>query len=141
MQGFWDSSAIVPWCVFVENPQPARRLLRQYTPVVWWGTGVEVVSAICRGGRQGLLPAHYQEVANHRLAVLRESWREIQPTNLLRDLAEACLDRHELRAADAFQLGAALVWCNEKPRNRAFLCRDLRLQAAARAEGFSIIDL
>ena len=81
------------------------------------------------------------EVANRRLMLLRKIWREIQPTNLLRDRAETCLERHELRAADAFQLAAALVWCNEKPKNRAFLCRDLRLREAARHQGFSIVEL
>jgi hypothetical protein len=65
----------------------------------------------------------------------------MQPTNRLRDLAETCLHRHQLRAADAFQLAAALVWCNEKPRNRAFLCRDIRLTEAARQEGFTAIEL
>jgi hypothetical protein len=108
---------------------------------VWWGTSVEVVSALCRRRREKVLSGQYLEEANRRLALLRKSWREIQPTDRLRDLAEACLDRHELRAADAFQLAAALAWCNEKPRNRAFLCRDLRLQAAARIEGFSIVEL
>jgi predicted nucleic acid-binding protein len=108
---------------------------------VWWGTGVEVVSALYRRRRQGVLPAQYHDAANRRLALLRKSWREIQPTNRLRDLAEACLDRHELRAAEALQLAAALVWCNQKPKNRAFLCRDLRLREAARLEGFSIVEL
>jgi predicted nucleic acid-binding protein len=141
MPGFWDSSALVPLCASTENPARGRRLLRQYTPVVWWGTSVEVVSALCRRRREKVLSGQYLEEANRRLALLRKSWREIQPTDRLRDLAEACLDRHELRAADAFQLAAALAWCNEKPRNRAFLCRDLRLQAAARIEGFSIVEL
>jgi len=141
MQGFWDASAVVPLCASIENPGAGRRLLRQYTPVVWWGTGVEVVSALYRRRRQGVLPAQYHDAANRRLALLRKSWREIQPTNRLRDLAEACLDRHELRAAEALQLAAALVWCNQKPKNRAFLCRDLRLREAARLEGFSIVEL
>jgi uncharacterized protein len=108
---------------------------------VWWGTRVEVVSALCRRRREKALSEQYLEVANRRLALLRKIWREIQPTDTLRDLAEACLDRHELRAADAFQLAAALIWCGEKPKNRPFLCRDLRLRAAARIEGFSIVEL
>jgi predicted nucleic acid-binding protein len=124
MPGFWDANALVPLCVPVENPGPSRRLLREYIPVVWWGTGVEVVSALYRRRREKLLSAQYLEVANRR-----------------RDFAEVCLERHELRAADAFQLASALVWCNERPKNRSFLCRDLRLRAAARTEGFSIVEL
>jgi predicted nucleic acid-binding protein len=109
--------------------------------VAWWGTGIEVVSALCRRRRQDVLSAQHHEAANLRVAVLRKTWREIQPTNRLRDIAETCLNRHELRAADAFQLAAALVWCNQKPKNRAFLCRDIRLREAARREGFAIIEL
>ena len=141
MPGFWDASAIVPLCASVENSGPIRRLLREHAPVVWWGTNVETVSALGRRRREGILSAPEHAAAIGRLALLRKAWREIQPTNRLRDLAEACLDRHEMRAADALQLAAALVWCSEKPKNRAFLCRDLRLQGAARREGFRIIDL
>jgi predicted nucleic acid-binding protein len=141
MPAFWDSSAIIPLFALEENPGTSRRLLRQYAPIVWWGTSVEVVSAICRRRREKALSTQYLEVANRRFTLLRLSWREIQPTNLLRDIAETCLERHELRAADAFQLAAALVWCNEKPKNRTFVCRDLRLLEAARSEGFSIVEL
>jgi predicted nucleic acid-binding protein len=141
MPGFWDSSAIVPLCVPFEKAAQGHRLLRQHVPVVWWSTHVEVVGALCRLKRARVLAEEQYAAAGRRLESIRSGWREIQPTNLLRDLAEACLDRHELRAADAFQLAAALVWCNEKPKNRPFLCRDLRLRAAARAEGFSIVEL
>jgi hypothetical protein len=130
----------VALCVPVEKPGLSRPLLRQHSPVVWWGTGVEVTSALHRRRREGILSAQNHEAASRRLVLLRKSWREIQPTNRLRDLAETCLGRHELPAADAFQLAAALIWCSEKPKNRAFLCRDLRLRAAAREEGFSILD-
>jgi predicted nucleic acid-binding protein len=51
------------------------------------------------------------------------------------------LELHELRAADALQLAAALVWCSERPKNRPFLCRDARLIAAARQECFDVLAL
>jgi predicted nucleic acid-binding protein len=141
MPGFWDASAIVPLCVPVENPRQSRRFLREHSPVVWWSTGIEVASALGRLRRERVLLEEHHRACCRRLAVLRKIWREIQPTNRLRDIAETCLERHELRAADAFQLAAALVWCNEKPKNRAFLCRDIRLLQAARQEGFAIIEL
>jgi hypothetical protein len=125
----------------MENPGPSRRLMRQHAPVVWWGTQVEVAGSFCRLKRQQALSQEQYEAAGRRLALLRKSWREMQPTNRLRELAETCLNRHPLRAADAFQLAAALVWCNEKPRNRAFICRDNRLTEAARREGFTAIGL
>ena len=65
-----------------------------------------------------------------RLQLLRASWSEILPTEEVRDLAEALLIKHSLRAADSFQLAAALVWCGGKPRKRPFICFDVRLAEA-----------
>jgi hypothetical protein len=46
---------------------------------------------------------------------------------------------HPLRAADAFQLAAALLWCEEDPSRETFVCLDDRLLEAARREGFRIL--
>ena len=139
MPGFWDASAIVPLCVPAQNPGHGRRLLHQHAPVVWWGTTVEVISALARLKRERLLTEAQHLAASQRLEALQKVWREIQPTDRLRDLAKTRLDRYEIRAADALQLAAALVWCNERPKNRAFLCRDVRLREVARKEGFTPI--
>ena len=59
-----------------------------------------------------------------------------------RDEAERMLDAHgdlNLRAADAMQLGAALVSCEGRPRRRAFVTLDYDLGRAARSEGFDVI--
>ena len=61
-------------------------------------------------------------MAAARLAGLRGMWIEVQPTETVRDLAESLVQRHPLRAADATQLAAALIWCKRQPRNRAFVC-------------------
>lgn len=139
MPGFWDASAIVTLCVPAQNSGNNRRLLRKYPPVVWWGTSVEATSALARLHRQDFLTDPQYHGARERLEVLQKSWREIQPSTRLRELAELQLDRHELRAADALQLAAALIWCNQRPRNRHFLCRDVKLQLAASKEGFSLV--
>jgi len=123
------------------NPHQSRRLLHEHAPVVWWATNVEIQSALARLKRERVLPDKHYSAALQRLSVLRLGWREIQPTNRLRDIAGNRLDLHELRAGDALQLAAALVWCNEKPKNRAFLCRDIRLREAARREGFDVLEL
>jgi uncharacterized protein len=141
MPGFWDASALVPLCVPVNSPQHSRKLLHQHTPVVWWATNVEVQSALARMKRERLLIDRHYSAALQRLSVLRKGWREIQPTNRLRDIAGSRLELHDLRAADALQLAAALVWCNERPKSRAFLCRDVRLREAAQREGFDVLDL
>jgi predicted nucleic acid-binding protein len=115
--------------------------LHQHAPVVWWATSVEVQSALARLKRERLLLDREYSAALKRLSVLRKGWREIQPTSRLRDIAGSRMELHELRAADALQLAAALVWCSEKPKNRPFLCRDVRLREAARREGFDVLEL
>jgi predicted nucleic acid-binding protein len=141
MTGFWDASAVVPLCVPVQDSGRGRHLLREHALVVWWGTSLEVLSALARLRRQRLLDDYQLKAALERLAELRKSWREVQPTERVRDLAERLLERDDLRAADALQLAAALVWCREHPRRRAFLCRDLRLKQAAHHEGFTAVDM
>jgi hypothetical protein len=76
-----------------------------------------------------------------RLTELRQRWIEVQPTEVLRDLAEVLLQRHPLRAADAMQLAAALIWAKQLPRKRVFVCLDSRLAEAASKEGFSVQTL
>lgn len=66
-----------------------------------------------------------------RAAFIVEKLPEVQPT------AQTLLRIHPLRAADALQLGAALVWANHRPMRRLFLTFDQRLAEAARGEGFT----
>ena len=141
MPAFWDASAIVPVCVPVQDHRALRHALRKHPPVVWWGTRIEVRGAVRRLCRSGLLTEEQGAAARSRLEQLARSWREVQPTERLRELAENLLDRHTLRAADALQLAAALVWSQGRSRGRSFLCRDLRLAEAARREGFSVIEI
>jgi predicted nucleic acid-binding protein len=119
--------------------QPSLEILSQYKTVVWWGTPVEISSAVATLNRQGDLTIRERQFAIQRLALLRLSWREIQPTLHVRDLAESHIDRYALRSADALQLAAALDWCNERPKRHNFLCCDRRLTEAARQVGFSVI--
>ena len=66
------------------------------------------------------------------------SWSEIHPTDLVRELALILLERFRLRAADALQLAAAMVWCRQKPRNRIFVSNDVKLSGAAIDLGFDV---
>jgi len=78
------------------------------------------------------------DASRNRLDELLGSWREILPTDSLRELACVQLERFPIRAADALHLGAALIWCNRKPRGRLFVCNNLRLGDAARQAGFTV---
>lgn len=106
--------------------------------IVWWGTPVEVKSALARLKRDGEINDKEYDQAIKKLEILRNSWSEITPTIRVRNIAEALPSTHAVRAADALQLAAALVWTNEKPRNKPFVCFDKLLIAAARAQGFAV---
>lgn len=137
---FWDSSALVPLCVHEVTSRQAQSQLRKSLPVVWWGSPVEVHSAISRLHRLGKLKDVEKQGALSRLGVLTRGWREILPGDPVRDLATRLLDAHELRAADSFQLAAALVWCQQRPSRRTFVCADQRLSRAAQAAGFTVLE-
>ena len=138
---FWDTSALVPLCVRQQGTSLLRQLVRQYALVVWWATSVEARSAFARDLRSGILTAVEHEQAQQRLEALRSIWREVQPTEPLRALAESLLDRYQLRAADALQLAAAYTWSLNRPFNRHLISGDKRLLQAAGAVGFRVIQI
>jgi len=136
---FWDTSALVPLCV-QQKPSPAvRRLLKQYQIVVWWGTSVEMRSAFERLLRMGQVKVPEHVAAGLRLARLRRGWREVLPSEPLRSQAEALLAQFPLRAPDALQLAAALVWSSGAPQNCVFFSEDKQLLEAARLSGFQTV--
>ena len=139
---FWDTSAVVPLCFFQPQSAQAHLMLRQFgNQVTWWATVVEAVSALNRLAREGLLAKEDKQKALNRLGRLRKSWNEIQPSVDLRDSAERLLGVHKLRAADALQLSAALMWCRQRPRDRSFIVGDEDLANAAEIEGFTVVRL
>jgi len=138
---FWDSSALIPLCVHEQTSSQARTLARQYSPVVWWATPVEISSAIGRLVRSGDLLDPAWLAARNRLGVLSKGWREVLPSDRLRALAQDLLAQYALRAADSLQLAAALTWCQQKPTQRTFLSGDERLCDAASQVGFAVVRL
>jgi hypothetical protein len=56
-----------------------------------------------------LAPAGYR-AARRVLAAVAETWTELLPSEAVRASAERLLAVNPIRAADAFQLGAALAW-------------------------------
>ncbi len=137
---FWDTSAIVPLCCQQNLSQSMRKRWRETTRVVvWWGTTVEARSAFSRLHSEGVLTSKGRQQAQARLEVLQQEWREMMPSDMARSLAEKLPDAYGLRTLDSFQLAAALVWCNEKPKNRVFVCDDSKLSAAAQTVGFTVV--
>jgi predicted nucleic acid-binding protein len=136
---FWDASAIIPLCCSQPATAQGRRLQRELKRmIVWWGTPLEARSAFARLVRDGRLTVEDRVKAVRLLRQLRVGWNEIQPTEKVRSLAEELPDTHVLRAGEAAQLAAALVWCRERPRQRPLIAFDDRLRTAAAALGFSV---
>jgi uncharacterized protein len=75
-----------------------------------------------------------------RLRILQTDWQEILPRDTVRTIAQTLLGQHAVRAADALQLAAALVWCHERPQHLPFVCFDNKLAETARLIGFSVIS-
>ena len=106
--------------------------------VVWSLTSVELLSVLARRGREGLPPVDATWF-RARLSLFTDAWQEIQSVDSVKKRAERLLFTHTLRAADAVQLGAALVACDERPEILPFVCLDERLAASAKAEGFPVL--
>lgn len=139
---FWDASAVVPVCVDQPTSAGVKSILMGDTSVVvWWATRTECVSAFIRQARDGLLGDDGERQARQVLRGLGDVWAEVQPTEAVRSMAERLLAVHSLRAADAFQLAAALDWCEGQPRDMVFVSLDARLRGAADREGFIVHPL
>ena len=137
---FWDSSAVLPLVLHEPLSGGLRALsLADGVPVVWWGTLVECQSAVERRRRAGQLSAQEKSRIVRLLEQLAGAWSEVQPSSLLRERAVRLLAQHDLRASDALQLAAALVWAAERPAGRSFVCLDNRLRDAAQREGFNLL--
>jgi uncharacterized protein len=109
--------------------------------LVWWATEVECASAIARLERDGALTAVAVTEAFERLRHLADGWHEIDPSDSLRETAVRFLRVHALRAADALQLAAAFVAAERRPPSLEVITLDERLSAAARKEGFVVIEV
>ena len=138
IDAFWDASALVPLCVAQGTSGLAKTASKTKSIAVWWSSPVEMTSAFARLLRNQEIDQQDFRLAMARLTELRRRWIEVQPTETLRDLAEMLLQRYPLRAADAMQLAAALIWSKLLPRKRIFVCFDGRLAEAASKEGFSV---
>jgi predicted nucleic acid-binding protein len=137
---FWDSSAVAP--LVVEEPRSrACRELRRGDPeiVVWSLTRTEVISTLRRLERRRQLTLRETNVALARFDKVLATFAQVVLFEAVRDRADRVLAAHDLTAADALQLAAALVFVAERPKRRGFVTADERLADAARGEGFDVL--
>ena len=135
---YWDASVLVALCVQEDGTAGARLLAR--TPIVTWSVStVEIASAIERRAREGALTSAQRVAAHGALTNLAAAWTEIAALAPVRERALRLVATHPLRAADAMQLGAALVAVSDRPTGHEFVCADHRLRDAAAREGFRVL--
>jgi uncharacterized protein len=139
---FWDASAVVPLLV-AEPRTRALQLIATDDPdlLVWWGTAIECASALARLEREETLETLAAVAAFERLRRLADGWHEVEPTDAVRETATRFLRVHPLRAAESLQLAAAFAAAEGRPSSLELLTLDDRLAAAARREGFPIVDV
>jgi uncharacterized protein len=139
---FWDSSAIVP-LLLAEPATKAMQTLASKDPgmLVWCASEVECASALACLEREDALEDSAVRQAFERLRHLAGAWHEIDPSDSIREAAVRFLRVHSLRAADALQLAAAYVAAERRPPSLEIITLDDRLAAAARKEGFDVIEV
>jgi predicted nucleic acid-binding protein len=139
---FWDSSALLPLLVAETTTAAIAAVMsRDSSVLVWWATEIECASALARLEREGALGEAAATTAFERLRQLSAGWQEVDASDAVRETAVRLLRVHPLRAADATQLAAAFVAAERRPASLELVTLDLRLAAAARKEGFPLVEV
>ena len=137
---FWDTSAIVP-LVIAESASPkVKNWVRSDSEIIVWTlTRVELLSAIARRRREDSRSLSMLAAARRNIVRAWDGWSEITAVELVRRHAERLVEAYPLRAADALQLGAALIAAEDNPRNLEFVTLDRSLADVAEREGFPVL--
>lgn len=136
---FWDASAVIPLCVRETQSPLVKKIAEEDAIAVWWTTPLECYSAFARRRRDDVLTRAHEGQARQVVTRLAADWTEVQPSHQVREAAGRVLLLHPLRAADALQLAAALLWVNGRAAGQHFVCLDERLREAAQREGFRVL--
>ena len=137
---YWDASALIPLVVAEPESGAVRTWLTEDDHIVTWAwTHTEITSAIERRTREGSLSRRQRREALRRFGDFAGSWDEVTDVLAVRARANALLARHPLRAADAGQLGAALLIQEQLAGVLTFVCLDHRLSSAAELESLRIV--
>jgi uncharacterized protein len=139
---FWDTSALIPLVVAERGTARAERILREDpTVVVWTLTRVELLSALARRRREEPTAARRLLAARREILAAWPRWSEVTAVEIVRRHAERVVDTHPLGAADALQIGAALVAAGDHPAALEFVTFDQSQAEAAEREGFRVLGV
>ena len=137
---FWDSSAIVSLMVVEAGSARVRNWFDSDSEIIVWTlTRLELLSAVARRRREESRSAAMLTVARRNILRAWDGWSEITAVELVRRHAERLVESYPLRAADALQLGAALIAAEGDPTNLELVTLDRNLADAAEREGFAVL--
>ena len=135
---YWDSSALVNLLIAQPGSPDLNPVLDEDPGVATcWLTPVECWSALGRLRRMGAISDGVEADGRERLAAVLEDVSEVPLTEPLRVLAGRLLRTHDLRAGDAVQLAAALLW-GQRVSDPVLVSLDRRLARAALLEGLPV---
>ncbi len=138
---YWDSSALVPLLIEEAGSKQARAWLREDPTILTWvWSRAEITSSVERRVREGRVTRDERRAILGRLEKLAADWDEVVDILAVRTRANALLARHPLRAADAGQLGAALLACEGEPGTLTLVCLDGRFAEAGEREGLRVLS-
>ncbi len=136
---FWDSSAVVPLLVRQAASARVDEWFEADTRIALWTlTPVEITSALWRLVRDGAVREADAQAAELRAQQLADASHTVTDVDSVKAIARRVLRVHALRAGDALQLAAAMVWAGGRPAGRTLVTLDDRLAASARREGFEV---
>lgn len=137
---FWDTSAIIPLLIAEQGTARAKTWYREDPEIIVWTlTRVELFSALARRRKEKSAAAARLLTVRRDLIRAWEQWSEVTAIEIVRRHAERIVETHPLRAADALQIGAAVIAAEDNPAGLEFVTFDENLAAAAEREGFRVL--
>jgi len=137
---FWDSSALVAIALDERATSSVRELSREDPELmVWILSEVEITSALWRRRRANELTEIVRSDAQRQMDLTLSNAVTVADVPAVVRRARRLLASHTLRAADAMQLAAALLACEDEPSRLPFVTIDDRLAEAAAREGFTVV--
>lgn len=137
---YWDSSALIALAINEKATKSVRDLSREDPElVVWILSEVEIISALWRRRRSNELTEAVRAEAQRQMDVTISNAVVVADVSAVVRRARRLLATHTLRAADAMQLAAALLACEDDPARLPLVTIDDRLAEAATREGFTVV--
>jgi predicted nucleic acid-binding protein len=137
---FWDTSALIPLFIAERGTARAKSWYREDPQIIVWTlTRVELFSALARRRREEPTAASRLLAVRKDLIRAWDQWSEVTAVEIVRRHAERIVESHPLRAADALQIGAAVLAAEDNPADIEFVTFDENLADAAAREGFAVL--